>query len=59
MGVTKLVCELYELKAKLSVFLADHIVAMVAFYATKLNATYIVIIGQILDTMSSTNIQRL
>ena len=51
MGVTELVFELYALKDKLRVFLAGHIVAMVTYCATKLTATYSLMIGQFVDTM--------
>ena len=39
------------LKLKLRVFLADHIVAMVTYCATKLTATCSSMIGQFVDTM--------
>jgi len=41
------------------VFLAGHIVAMVAYCATKLTATYSPMIGQFVDTMvlASTGIE--
>jgi len=39
------------LKLKLRVFLAGHIVAMVTYCATKLTATYSLMIGQFVDTM--------
>ena len=43
----------FELKLKLRVFLAGHIVAMVTYCATKLTATCSPIIGQFVDTMIS------
>jgi len=42
-----------NLKLKLRVFLAGHIVAMVAYCAAKLTASYS-LIGQMLDTMGFT-----
>ena len=53
MVVTDLV---FELKLKLGVFLADHIVAMVIYSATKLTATCSPKIGQFFDTMISASI---
>ena len=46
-------------KLKLRVFLAGHIVAMVAYRATKLTATYSPMIVQFVDTMKlvSTSIE--
>ena len=48
-----------RLKLKLRVFLADHIVAMVTYCATKLTATCSPMIGQFIDTMmlASTGIE--
>ena len=36
---------------------AGHIVAMVTYCSTKLTATYSAMIGQIFDSLASTNIQ--
>ena len=59
MGVTELVLSYKRSKLKLRVFLAGHIVAMVAYCATKLTATYSPVIVQFVDTMMlvSTSIQ--
>ena len=51
MGVTELVFELKALKAKIRVFLAGHIVAMVTYCVTKSTATCSPMIGQFFDTM--------
>ena len=52
MGVTELVFELKALKAKIRVFLAGYIVAMVTYCATELTATCSPMIGQFVDTMT-------
>ena len=41
-----------SLKLKLRVFLGGHIIAMVSYCATKFNATYLKMIGQIFDATS-------
>jgi len=51
MGVTKFIFELWALKAKIKGVLAGHIVAMVTYSATKLTATYSLMIVQLIDTM--------
>ena len=59
-GLRSLFLSYKSLKLKLGVFLASHIIAMVAYCATKLNATlYSAMIGQIFHTMrlASTNIE--
>ena len=50
-----------RLKLKLRLFLADHIVAMVTYYASQLTATHFPMIGQFVDTMmlASTDKERL
>ena len=48
-----------RLKLKLRMFVAGHIVAMVAYCASKLTATCSLMIGQLFDTMmlASTSIE--
>ena len=59
MGVTELIFELKRLKLKLRVVLPGHIVAMIAYCATKLTPTCLPMIGQFVDTMilASTGIE--
>ena len=59
MGVTELVFKLLALKAKIKVFLAGDIVAMVTYCATKLTATCSPMIERFVDTMilASTGIE--
>ena len=48
-----------RLKLKLRVLLAGHIVAMVTYCATKLTATYVLMIEQFVNTMMKLNSERL
>ena len=51
MGSPSLFLSYEQLKLKLRVFLADHIVPVVTYCATKLRATCSAMIGKFLDTM--------
>jgi len=51
-GITELVSSYQRLKLQWRVFLADHIVAMVTYCATKLAATYLAMTRQIFNTMT-------